>query len=165
MTRRTVTLQGVCYTALFVLLFFLTYTPVSFLRIGNASPFVFVAAVVCVAFYYDARLAFWAGLISGVFCDAVASQPSAFNALALCIIGFASGILVQYYINKNIFSALALSGLASAVYFFADWFVSFVKGVPDNFELLLFYALPSAVYSALFIIPFYFLGKLINRIK
>lgn len=165
MTKRTLTLQGVCYTALFVLLFFLTYTPVSFLKIGNASPFLFVAGIVCVAFYYDARLGFIAGLISGIFCDAVASQPSAFNTIALAIIGFASGVLVQYYINKNIFSALALSGVASAVYFFADWFVSFVKDSPDSFELLLFYALPSAVYSALFIIPFYFFGKLIDRIK
>ncbi len=165
MTKRVVTLQGACYAALFVLLFFLTYTPSSFLRIGNAIPFLFVAAVVCVAFYYNAWLGFVSGLISGLFCDAVSSQPSGFNMVLLALIGFLVGVLVKFYVNKNIFSISALSLLCASVYFFADWLISFLSDTPDSFELLLFYAVPSAVYSALFIIPFYFLGKLINKIN
>lgn len=166
MTRRVVSLHTLCYLALFFVLFFLTYTDVLTLKIANAAPFPFVALVVCIAFFYDIKAAFFAGLICGIFCDAVSAQPSPFNAICLALIGCAAALLISFYLNRNILSLLVLSAGGCAVYFFAVWTISFFSHLgADSMEHFLFFILPSAIYSAVLVFPIYFVGKLINRIQ
>ncbi len=154
-----------CYIAVFILIHLLTYNPFFSLKIGNAVPVMTIAATISVAFYFGEWWGFTAGILSGIFADAVTSGSYCFNAIMLLLIGLISGILLRKYLNHNIFSALALSGAASCIYFFLKG-IFFINdyGALQGFEYLLLHSLPSMVYSALFIIPFYFLGKLIKKI-
>ncbi len=158
-------LQAVCFIGLFAAIHFFSFNPFFSLRIINAVPVMSIAAVITVAFYYGEWWGFTAGILSGIFADAVTSDSFCFNAMMLLFIGILSGVLLKKYLNRNIFSALALSGAASGIYFFFNgiFFVSH-NGALQGFEYLLLHSLPSAVYSALFIVPFYFIGKLIRRI-
>ena len=158
-------LQGVCFIGLFILIHILTFSPFFSLSIINAVPIMSIAAVITVSFYYGEWMGFTAGLIYGVFADAVTSGSFCFNAVCLLLIGLLSGVALKKYLNRNIFSALALSAAASGVYFLALGLIfTFRSNALQGFEYLLLHCLPSAVYSALFIIPFYFIGKVIKKI-
>lgn len=158
-------IKAVLFIGLFILIHILSFNPFFSLKIGNAVPIMSIAAVVTVAFYYGEWWGFTAGVISGIFADAVTSDSYCFNAMMLLLIGVLSGVLLRKYLNRNIFSALALAAAASGIYFFLNgiFFISH-NGALQGFEYLLLHSLPSAVYSALFIIPFYFIGKLIKKI-
>ncbi len=154
-----------CYIAVFILIHLLTYNPFFTLKIGNAVPVMTLAATVSVAFYFGEWWGFTAGILSGIFADAVTNGSYCFNAVILLLVGLLSGVLLRKYLNRNIFSAVALSGISSGIYFFLKglFFIG-DYGALQGAEYLLLHSLPSAVYSALFIIPFYFLGKLIKKI-
>ena len=158
-------LQTACYVALFFLFYLITYTHLFPLRIGNATPAPLVSLTVCVAFFFDEWKGFIAGVITGIAMDAVASETLCFNTFIMLIIGLVCGLLVTHYLNRNIYTIGVLSVGSSLLYFGARWLIlqshSSASAAANS---LLFYALPSAVYSALFIIPFYFLGLLINKI-
>ena len=72
--------------------------------------------------------------------------------------------IVEEGVNDNIYSALALSFFASISYFSLKW-VCFclIPAHRDVWGYLLKYALPSAIYTALFVIPFYYLIKYISK--
>ncbi len=158
-------LQGVCFIGLFILIHMLTYSPLFSLSIANAVPIMSIAAVITVAFYYGEWLGFTAGVIYGIFADAVSSGSYCFNAISLLLIGLLSGVALRKILNHNIFSAITLSTISSGLYFFVHGLIfTFRESALEGFEYLLLHCLPSAIYSALFIIPFYFLGKLIKKI-
>ena len=159
-------LHTVLYVVFFTILFLISYTEILPLRIMNASPMPLIAAVVTVAFYYGEWLGFWSGLLVGIFTDAVSSQFTGFNTILLLLIGLVSGLLMTYILNRNIYAAGVLSLCANILYFGAKWLVDYLfLGSSDAANYLLFYAAPSAVYSALFIIPFYYFGILVKKIK
>lgn len=148
------------YAVMFIIMYFLTYTEILPIKIGNAAPMPIIAAVVAVAFFYGEWVGFTVGLIAGVFIDGVASHSVCFNMIILMAIGLAVGIVVNKYLNKNIYSAVLLSLMACGVYFFAHWLIFYVfEGHANASRYLLLYCLPSAVYSALFIFPAYLPGR------
>ena len=108
-----------------------------------------------------------AGLISGIMLDSVASGTYCFNAIALVILGVLVSLLSGNLFNKNIRAAVALSLIVCCLYFTAYWllFNAFGVGIENSLIYLLEYALPSATYSAVFIIPFYYLYKHFDSIK
>ncbi len=158
-------LQAVCYIALFFVLFLISFTEILPLKIGNAYPFPIIAAVITAAYYYGEWVGFYSGLIVGIFADAVMAEALIANTLTLSVIGCLAGLLLRFYMNKNIFSAAFLSLCGAAVFFVARWISYFTSiGLDDGLSYLLFFALPSGLYSALFIFPVFYLGKLIKKI-
>lgn len=162
--RRKNLLHGLCYIAIIFVLYIVSYTDIVSLKIGNASPMPLIAPIIAAGIFYGEWIGFAAGLITGIFVDAVSSQSDCFNTLILLFIGCAAGILIKYYLNNNILSACCLSVGACALYFILYFIISNFTESRQGFQYLLFYALPSAVYSAVFIIPCYYLGKLIKKI-
>ncbi len=155
---------GVWYTLLFLLLYLVTYTEILSLRIGNATPIPLIAATVVVAFYHGTWVGFTAGLLTGIFMDAVASGTVCFNTIIMMIIGCVAGALTTYMMNKNIFSVGILSIGSCLLYFICRWlFFYFITGNTEAHIYLIIHAIPSAIYSALFIIPLFFIGKLISE--
>ena len=158
-------LQGVCFVGLFILIHMLTFNPFFSLSIANAVPIMSISAVITVSFYYGEWMGFTTGVIYGIFADAITSGSYCFNAVCLLLIGLLSGVALRKYLNRNIFSAMTLSILASGAYFLAYGLIfTFRSNALQGFEYLLLHCLPSAVYSAIFIVPFYFLGKIIKKI-
>ena len=162
--RRSNPLQAVCYIALFLLLYLITYSDLVNLRIGNAMPLPLIAPVIAVGYFYGEWIGFTAGVLCGIFVDAVSSGVTCFNTLILLFIGCATGVLIKYYLNKNILTILTMSLVFCLLYFALKWLIVVPSGSSSGFGYFLFYALPSAIYSAAFIIPCYYLGLLIKKI-
>ncbi len=151
------------YAAMFLLFFALTYTEVLPLKIVNAAPMLLVPLTVAIGFFYGEWAGFTAGMVMGIFADAVAADTVCFNMIVLMFVGLATGILVNHYINKNILSAIMLSFAASIVYFFLSWLIFFAAaGFAGKIQFFLYHSVPSAVYTALFILPAYLPGRYIK---
>ncbi len=163
--QNSINLQAVCIVGLFLIIHIITYNPFFSLKILNAVPVPMISAVVMVAYYFDEWWAFIAGVLSGLFADAVTGGTMCLNAVFLLILGLISGILLKRYFNRNILSACTISFTGSAIYFLLHGlFFSFNNDVFQALQYLLLHSLPSAIYSGFFIIPFFFLGKLIKKI-
>ncbi len=153
-------LSKVVYAAIFFIFFIITYTDILKINIGNAAPQLMLPAVVAVAFFYGEWTGFAVGMVAGALCDAFAANTVCFNMIALMLIGFVVGIVINRYFNQNIFSALILSLMASFVYFFSLWLVYYVfKGMGGAWQYFVCYSLPSTVYTALFILITYLPGR------
>lgn len=148
------------YVAIFFVFFIITYTDIFKINIGNAAPQLMLPAVVAVAFFYGEWTGFVVGMVSGALCDAFAANTVCFNMIALMLIGFAVGLVINRYFNQNVFSALILSFAAAFAYFFSLWLVYYVfKGMGGAWQYFIYYSLPSMVYTALFILITYLPGR------
>ncbi len=140
--------------------FILHYTSLIDITIYTASPFILLSLTVAVAVFRGELTGLIFGAVCGAACDAVASSTVIFNCAALMFIGFFAGMLSKNIFNKNFKGSLLLSFIFSSLYFALKWFIFYllpdVQGKVYNF---LWQAVPCAIYTALFIIPFFFLEK------
>lgn len=133
------------------------------LSILNATPMLLLPLITAFAIFSPMSACIIASLISGALIDSVA-QGYCFNTLVLLIIAVCVNLFSNSLFNKNLISAIVLSLISSGGYYFLIWgrFHIIGKTVEDSLGYLFRYALPSAVYSALFIFPFYYLYKYLN---
>lgn len=163
MNRNTLYRGAAVYAAMFLVFFALTYTELLPLKIANATPMLLVPLTVAIGFFYGEWAGFAGGMVMGILADAVAADTVCFNMIVLMLIGVTTGILVNHYMNKNIFSILMLSLAAAMLYFLFSWLIFFVAaGFAGKIQFFLYHSIPSAVYTALFILPAYLPGKYIK---
>lgn len=145
---------------LLIFLFVIRYSGLATLAIGQAVPITLIPFAVAIALFWGEWVGASVGFIAGALMDGSMSSSSCFNTLALMLIGLICGILSSYYMNKNIRSAICLSLGSAFVYLFArlTFFYSF-KGISVGAEYYSNYFIPTVFYTAVFILPFYFLEK------
>lgn len=145
-------------TALIVFLFH--YTGAVTLKIGNASPMLFLPLVVAVGMYYGEVTGLIYGLFTGFLIDSTASGTYCFNTVFFCFAGFAVGVAVILLFNSNFPAAVTLNVIVCFLYFAIKWVIFyFIPDVQGKIYFLFRYLLPSAFYSSLFIIPIFFAEK------
>lgn len=145
---------------LLVFLYILRYSGIMTLKIGQAVPITLIPFVVAVAIFYGEWWGAAIGFFAGALMDGSMSGSSCFNTLSVMFIGLIVGVLASYFMNKNIRSAACLSLGSAFIYLFARmlFFYSF-RGIGVGAEYYSLYFIPTVFYTALFIIPFYFLEK------
>lgn len=150
----------------FFVIFFHT-SEVFNIGIKNATPLLLLPLLTAFSFFSGVGTAAVAGFVSGAFMDSVASHTHCFNTVVLMLVGVFVSLAADNLFNKNISAAAVLSLIASAVYYLLMWlfFHGIGNTVRDSLTYLLSYALPSAVYSALFIVPFYFIYRYFDRCR
>lgn len=127
------------------------------LKIGTAYPVLLVPAVMVIACFLREWSGFIAGLLCGIALDTVTNGTQYFNTLALILLGVATGLTFKLLLNRNIKAMLIVSVLGSLLYFALKWlFLDLFGGDPSATQLLIRYHLPSAIYTSLFAIPFFF---------
>ncbi len=143
-----------------IFLFVLRYSGLVTLAIGQAVPITLIPFVAAVALCYGEWYGAAAGFFAGALMDSVTTASSCFNSLTVMLIGLVCGLLSSYYLNKNLYAAACVSLGASFTYLFARllFFYSF-KGISIGADYYSLYFIPTVFYTALFIIPFYFLEK------
>ena len=142
------------------------YTGLIDITIYGASPLILLPLTVAVAMFYDETKGLIFGLVCGFAIDAVAGSTSVFNTLMFMFIGFAVGLLAKGIFNCNLPGAIALTFIATVVYFGIKWFITaIIPDVQGKVYYLFWHLTPSAVYTVLFIIPFYFFEKYLHREK
>lgn len=135
------------------------------IAISTANPMAALALLVAFIMFSSEIAGVLTGLAIGIVLDSVTSTPIGFNSLTLTVISLAAVLISHYLFNRNIKSALTLCLLCSFAYFFARWLVgfAFTGNTEDSFVYLIRYAAPSAVYTTVFIIPFFYIEKRIFK--
>jgi len=137
------------------------------LSIMNAYPFVLLALLVSYSVFADLAFAAVAGLVSGAFVDSVSSGGHCFNSIVFMYIGVSVYLLANNVFNKNLKAVITLCFLSALAYYILYWitFVAFSLNSTENSHFLLRYIIPSAVYTTVFIFPFYFIHKYFDNKK
>lgn len=145
----------------FAILIFIQYNGVFSLKIANANPMLPIALLVMVAMFCSEISACVAGLIVGLFMDSVAATPGAFNSVVLFLLGLGVALVVRHLFNNNIWSAIVLCAVSTAIYFLLRWAfcIAFSITFAENLTYLLRNVFPSVLYTAVFAIPFYYFEK------
>ncbi len=136
------------------------------LTIGNATPLTVLPLLVGYSMFSTIGKSAMAGLLCGICVDAVASKVFSFNAIILMLIAVFVCLFANNFFNKNIKSAVVISILASVIYFVLNWALFYIaQDVKDTTAYLMGYALPSAVYTAVLVVPVFYLYRHFNNIK
>ncbi len=158
-------------TILNILIFFVSllfyYTGILPLSIKGITPLLILPILTAFSIFNSPLMSAITGLLCGVFMDCNALNSYCFNAMVLLVLGTFVAVASTNLFNKNIFSAMVLSLLTAVFYFVLQWAVFETDNIAisDSLTYLLKYALPTAVYSAVFIIPFYYLYRYFERRK
>lgn len=140
------------------------YTGILPISIKGIAPLLVLPILTAFSIYHSPLACAFTGLACGIFMDSCALGSFCFNAIMLLLIGTFVSLAASNLFNKNIFSASVLSLIVCAVYFVLLWLVFHMgNNMNDSMIYLLNYAFPSAVYSAVFIIPFYYLFRHFNK--
>lgn len=131
------------------------------IKIMNANPFSPMALLVAFIMFSSEVSGVIAGIFIGIMLDSVAATPIGFNTVTFIIISFLATMAAHYLFNRNLRSAIALCLICAAGYFLARWLVGFAFSgdVAGSFNYLLRYAALSAVYTTVFVIPFFYIEK------
>ena len=150
---------------IFALLYLFHYSCGNILSIRNATPMLILPMLTAFSMFNDEVSSAVTGLAVGIFMDAAASKAYCFNALVLLCVGLLTSLIARYLFNRNFRSAIVLSLLGNVFYYILRWlfFYAFGSGISSSLTYLLEFGIPSAVYSTVFVIPFFFIQNLYNK--
>ncbi len=133
--------------------------------INNAVPFTVLPLLVAYSVFATPLKSFFVGLICGICIDSVAVGAYCFNALCLMLTALIVCLTANNLFNKNIWAALVISLVTAILYFTLNWLIFYMPALSaeENLTYILSYAFPSAVYTALFILPFYYLFRYLSK--
>ncbi len=130
------------------------------LKIGNAFPQLLLPLVVTVACFLREWTGFLFGLLSGIALDTVMNGTGFLNTVLFLLIGLFAGLLFRFILNRNLKSVMLAGTGFSFLYFLIRWlFLSLFAKDASAGAIFLSYELPSAIYTALFTLPFFYLTK------
>ncbi len=149
---------------IFLLVYLMGRTPFLSFKIGNIAPFLLLSALMALCMFFNEWYGFIFGIVCGILKDCSAVGTGCFNTIALMLIGAVAGFVASRFLNKNFKAAAMLTFVAAILYFALHFTASVLFSAEVNkLGYFLTISLPSAVYSTLFIIPFYFLFKFLYK--
>ncbi len=142
----------------------LQVAPNVFPTILNTRPIPLVVFVICVAVLGGARTGTAVGVLAGLLVGVFSFHVFAFDAIVLMLFGLIVGLLVEWYLRANFFTAMLLSSSGILLHILIKWIFCYVIFKKENvFEVLFKVLLPSGIYT-LFLMPLiYMLCYLIAR--
>ncbi len=137
------------------------------LSINSATPFTVLPLLAAFSIFASPQKSAITGLLVGIFIDSSAGDTYCFNAIILMLISLLVCLTANNIFNKNLKSAFVISLLAAIVYFLIYWAVFFIYryNIKDSLTYLIGTGFPSAIYTSVFIFPFYFLFRFFEKIK
>lgn len=151
---------------IFSLIILLHYTDKTAIQIEGATALLVLPLLTAYSLFHSPLRCAIVGLCTGVFMDACTVGSYCFNAITLMVLATLVSVTSNVLFNKNIRSAIVFSLITSGVYHIANWavFHTFGETFSNSLAFLLRYAAPSALFSAVFIFPFYFLYRYFHKI-
>ncbi len=152
---------------IFALAVLFYYTDILNFTIKGITPLLILPILTAFSLFNSPLTCAIVGVLCGVLMDSNMIDSYCFNAIMLLLIGVFVSVSSNNLFNKNIKSAIVLTIICCAFYFVLQWLVFQTNNVTlsDSIMYLLNFALPSAVYSSIFIAPFYYIYKHFNKIK
>ena len=136
------------------------------LRIKNATPFTVLALLTAYALFSSPTKSALAGLAVGVFLDSTSGGTYCFNSVILMLISLFVCLTSNNIFNKNLKASLVISLLAAVTYFVLYWAFFYIIGcsLRESLTYLINYGFTSAVYTAVFVLPFYYIFKFFQKL-
>ncbi|MBQ3058304.1 MAG: hypothetical protein IJD00_05080 [Clostridia bacterium] len=152
---------------IFFLISLLHYSDFLDIKIFGVGTTLLIPLLVAFSLWHSPLASAIAGVLSGMIMDSSAHGSYCFNAIVLLLLGTFVSVASSTLFNKNLPSAIVISLICSVIYYVSQWaiFHTFSEGVNNGLAFLLQISLPSAVLTALFIFPFYYLYKYIEKLK
>ncbi len=152
---------------IFFLISLLHYSDFLDIKIYGVGTTLLIPLLVSFSLWNSPLAAAIAGALSGMIMDSSAHGSYCFNAIILLLIGVFVSVTSNTLFNKNLPSAMVISLICSVVYYLLQWviFHTFSEGITYSLSFLLQISLPSALLTAAFIFPFYYLYKYIEKLK
>lgn len=137
------------------------------ISIKNATPMLLLPLITAFSSFSDIKFSAIAGLVTGICLDSISSSTFCFNAVVIMLLSVAVYLLSNNVFNKNILAVATMSLIVCVTYFVIYWlvFCLFTLNIKDSISYLFGRSIPSAVYSAVFIFPFYYLYRYFYRVK
>ncbi len=147
-----------------LLVLLLQTAPRIFPTVSFARPFPLVAFVICTAVLGGARAGAAVGVFSGILWGVFSFRLFGFDALLLMLCGLAAGLLVEWFLRANFYTALLLSSSGVLLYVLLEWFFCYAIFRKENLSEILFKVLlPNGLYTLVTIPLTYLLCYLIAR--
>lgn len=137
------------------------------LTIGRATPFTVLPLLIAFSILATPMKSAMTGLVIGIFLDSTTGETYCFNAVVLMFVACFACLVANNLFNKNIKATYVISLLSSIAYYLLYWIFFFIFGysLKDSLTYLIRDAFPTAIYTSLFIFPFYFILKYLNKLK
>ena len=149
---------------LIFLLALFRYSGVATFRLGEAVPIVLLPVIIAISMYFGDNATILAALFAGVLMDSMSADSSWYNTVFFVIAAAVCNFLSSRFLNRNLKAAAYITLIVSLFYFFLKYLIFFVfGGISVNYDYFLLYLIPSVVYTAAFIVPFYFLEKKLSQ--
>ena len=147
-----------------VLLAVFRYSGLATFKIGETVPVVLLPVVIAVAMFFGDNASLLSALLAGVLMDSMSADSSWYNTVFFVIAAAVCNFLSSRFLNRNLKAAVYITLIVSLFYFFLKYLIFFVfGGISVNYDYFLLYLIPSVVYTAAFIVPFYFLEKKLSQ--
>ena len=139
----------------FTILLLLHYTNAFHITTLRANAITLVPFLVAFAFFNEEWVSAFTGMAVGIFMDSSSAYFSFFHTVLLMLIGLSASLIAHHFFNNNVKSAVAFSLIATLFYYGFRWlfFYAIDSSVSDSAFYLMYYALPSVIYTNIFIIP------------
>lgn len=137
------------------------------ISIKNATPMLLLSLITAFSVFNSVGVCAVVGFVSGAFIDSITIGSYCFNTIVFLVIAVGVNLIANSLFNKNLMSTVTLSLITSGFYFVLRWMCFHIGGqsVEDILGYLLDFAFPSAVYSAVFVFPFYFLYRYFSKLE
>ncbi|MBO5321660.1 MAG: rod shape-determining protein MreD [Clostridia bacterium] len=137
------------------------------LAILGVSPLLVLSVLTAFASYSRISVTVFASLLCGIVTDSVSAKGYCFNTIAFLIFGVLANLLAEHVFNRNLRATVTLCFLLTFAYYLAYWlcYSAFTLRFDDSMRYLLQWCLPSAIYTAVLCIPFYFLFIKFKQIR
>ncbi len=161
MTRQALFLKWTEYTLAFLLVFIVETVVLRRLPVFGAVPVLAPLCVVAVAVFESPLAGTVFGLMVGILCQAAYYRVFG-SAVILCTaVGFFSGLVTQYALNRSLAGSLICS--AGALVLLDGVRGAFFLGRGEGLLPILRVAAPEFFYSMLFVAPIYLLFRQVYR--
>ena len=134
----------VLYSLWIVLLHCIGFSPLSFLSVNGAHPYLTLIPVVFIAVHEGNFIGSVFGAVAGLLVDVNSTDGEGFNALIYLIAGFFCGYFCEYVLQKNSLGTVILS-------FVSPLFVALIKWASSGsglyFPLFTSFYLRNAIYT------------------
>ncbi len=137
------------------------------LTLWGVSPILVLSLLTVYSSHSSITLTVTVSLICGVVTDSVSTEGYCFNTIAFLILGLSANLLAEYVFNRNLKATITLCFVLTLIYYLAYWviFSAFVLTTSESMRYIFQWCFPSAIYTALLAIPFYFIFEKFKRIK
>ena len=155
----------------YILIFFLSLTLFGgsgiSLAVLGVSPLLVLSVLTAFASYSRISVTVLTAVLCGIITDSVSANGYCFNTIAFLIFGVLANLLAEHVFNRNFRATAVLCFSLTFTYYLAYWlcFSAFVLKFNESMRYILQWCLPSAIYTAVLCVPFYFLFKKFKQIK